>query len=76
MGFISISGGGSIPSRSKGLTSTADTPEGHTQMFNKLKEFVAEWQAATEEQDTAPSSSSVTPEATPADAGGEVAPAE
>jgi hypothetical protein len=75
MAFISISGGGSIPNRSRGFTSV-HSPEGHAQMFNELKEYVAEWQAATEEQDTAPSSSSVTPEATPADAGGEAAPAE
>jgi len=75
MAFITVSGGGSIPSRSKSLTSV-DSPEGHAQMFNELKEFVAEWQVATEEQDTTPSSSTVTPEATPADAGGEVAPAE
>jgi hypothetical protein len=75
MAFISISGGGSIPSRSKGLTST-DTPEGHAQMFNELKEFVAEWQAATEEQDTAPAAPADASAATPADAGGEAAPAE
>lgn len=75
MASITISGGGSIPSRSKGFSSEA-TPEGHSRIFGEVDAFIAEWKDATKAQDSASAATADTTEATPADAGGEAAPAE
>lgn len=55
MASISISGGGSIPSRTKSFTSDG-TPEAHAKLFADVDAFVAEWKSDTAAQDQATNS--------------------
>jgi hypothetical protein len=50
MASITISGGGSIPSRSKGFTSD-ETPDGHSKLFEEVAAYIGAWKTETEKAD-------------------------
>lgn len=52
MASVTITGGGSIPSRSKTFTSDG-TSDGHSKLFTEIHEFVNEWLTETIDADAA-----------------------